>query len=204
MGPPRPPLQPPAVALEPRATVKLQPDVDIDLGLQRHVRWHREGRLHAGQSFMCSWTWHGEPSGSINVRTELDAVVLTYRARSRGATEWKSIEQRVPLTWTPCHFGGRRPWFVCSVYSNGRYCGRRAAVLYGAGELYACRHCYGLAYESQQQSSMCRGLSMAQKILSDWEASVWTYLTCFRANRKACTGQLIIAYSSLTKPQENA
>jgi hypothetical protein len=25
------PLQPPAVALEPRATVKLQPDVDIDL-----------------------------------------------------------------------------------------------------------------------------------------------------------------------------
>src|SRR5438128_7700692 len=34
---PRPPLQPPAVALEPRATVKLQPDVDIDLGRQRNL-----------------------------------------------------------------------------------------------------------------------------------------------------------------------
>jgi hypothetical protein len=127
-------------------------------------RWHREGRLHAGQSFMCSWTWHGEPSGSINVRTELDAVVLTYRARSRGATAWKSVEQRVPITWTPCYFGGRRPWFVCSVYSNGRYCGRRVAVLYGAGELYACRRCYGLAYASQQGSPMDRGLTKAQKI----------------------------------------
>src|SRR6516165_4181714 len=37
MRPPRPPLQPPAVALEPRATVKLQPDVDIDLGQQRNL-----------------------------------------------------------------------------------------------------------------------------------------------------------------------
>jgi hypothetical protein len=37
MRPPRPPLQPPAVALEPRATVKLQLDVDIDLGQQRNL-----------------------------------------------------------------------------------------------------------------------------------------------------------------------
>src|SRR5262245_51542899 len=36
MRPPRPPLQPPAVALEPRATVKLQLDVDIDLWQQRN------------------------------------------------------------------------------------------------------------------------------------------------------------------------
>src|SRR5215471_7920282 len=34
---PRPPLQLSAVALEPRATVKLQPDVDIDLGQQRNL-----------------------------------------------------------------------------------------------------------------------------------------------------------------------
>ena len=37
MRPPRPLLQPRAVALEPRATVKLQPDVDIDLGQQRNL-----------------------------------------------------------------------------------------------------------------------------------------------------------------------
>jgi hypothetical protein len=127
-------------------------------------RWHREGRLHAGQSFMCSWTWHGEPSGSIDVRTETDAAVLKYRTHRRAAVESKSVEQRIPITWTRCHFGGRRPWFICSVYSNGRYCGRRVAVLYGAGELYACRRCYGLAYASQQGSPMDRGLTKAQKI----------------------------------------
>ena len=127
-------------------------------------RWHREGVLRAGQHFSCSWTRGGEPSGRINVRTKCDEVVLSYRAQNWGASEWKSIEQRVPIAWTACHFGGRRPWFVCAVYSNGRYCGRRGAVLYGAGELFACRRCWGLAYESQQETPMQRGVYKAQKI----------------------------------------
>jgi len=127
-------------------------------------RWHREGLLDSGRYFSWAWTCGGEPSGSINVRTEWDAVVLMYRARSSGASEWQSIEQRVPITWTACHLGGRRPWLVCSVYSAGRYCGRRVAVLYAAGELFACRRCYGLAYASQQETPMHRGLSQAQKI----------------------------------------
>jgi hypothetical protein len=62
--------------------------------------WHRLGRLQTGQHFPWSWSQSGEPAGSIHVRTELDAVILTYRAQSFGATEWKSIEQRVPITWT--------------------------------------------------------------------------------------------------------
>jgi AAA domain/Helix-turn-helix domain of resolvase len=127
-------------------------------------RWQREGKLRAGQFFSCSWTRGGEPSGNISVRTEPGAAILLYRSRRPGATEWKSIEQRVPLTWTPCHLGGQRPWFLCSVFSNGRYCGRRSAVLYGAGGLFACRRCYGLAHASQQESPMWRGMSQAQKI----------------------------------------
>jgi hypothetical protein len=127
-------------------------------------RWHREGRLSAGQFFSWSWTRSGKPSGSISVRAEGDAVVLLYRSRDRGTSEWKSIEQRVPITWTDCHLGGQRPWFVCSVYCNGRYCERRAAVLYGAGELFACRQCSGLAYASQQDAPMSRGLEQARKI----------------------------------------
>jgi hypothetical protein len=99
----------------------------------------------------------------IDVRTESDAVVLIYRVRSEG-NDWQSVEQRVPIAWAACRFGGRRPWFVFPVSSGGRYCGRRVAVLYGAGELFACRHCYGLAYLSQQESPLDRSLSQAQKI----------------------------------------
>jgi hypothetical protein len=42
-------------------------------------RWHRERKLDAGLSFSCSCTYGGEPSGSISVSTEVDAVVLMYR-----------------------------------------------------------------------------------------------------------------------------
>jgi hypothetical protein len=44
------------------------------------------------------------------------------------------------------------------------YCGRRVIKLYGAGRLFACRHCYRLAYASQQESAHQRGLGKSQKI----------------------------------------
>jgi hypothetical protein len=120
-------------------------------------RWHREGRLQAGRRFSWSWTHDGQPANSINVRTERDAVSLSWGAGG-------SIEQRVPITWTECHLGGRRPWFVCSAYSNSRCCGRRAAVLYAAPRLFACRRCCGLAYASQQEALRHRGVYRVQKI----------------------------------------
>jgi len=86
----------------------------------------------------------------------LDAVALLQKK--------SCIQQRVPIRLTACHLGGVRPWFVCPVYCDGRYCGRRAAILYSAGELFACRRCYGLAYESQQQTARHRGLEQARKI----------------------------------------
>ena len=128
--------------------------------------WHREGLLSAGRYFTCSWTHSsGKRSASIDVSTERDAVLLTYKTRDSQATEWKSISQRVPITCTDLHFGGRRPWFICSVYSHGQYCGRRVAVLYCLRDYFACRRCYGLAYASQQESLRERGLLKAQKIL---------------------------------------
>jgi hypothetical protein len=125
--------------------------------------WHRED-LSAGRYFSWSLTCGGAPSGAINVRTEHDAVVLIYQARSLLATEWKAVEQRVPITWTNCHLGGRRPWFICPVHCDGRYCGQRVAVLYAAGQLFACRRCYDLAYASQQEKSAFGNLRKSQKI----------------------------------------
>jgi hypothetical protein len=127
-------------------------------------RWHREGRLHAGQWFSCSWTRGDEPFGSISVQTEYNAVILSFRPRGWGEIDWKPVVQRIPIEWTECHLGGRRAWFRCTVYSGGQYCGRRVAKLYAGGELFACRHCYGLAYESQREPIHQRGLGKAQKI----------------------------------------
>jgi hypothetical protein len=126
--------------------------------------WNRRGLLRPGQSFPMSWNRAGVPCGSISVRTQSDAVVLIFRLQHPGATEWRSVEQRVPIMWTACHLGSRRPWFGCTVYLNGRYCGRRVAVLYGAGDLFACRHCYGLGYASQQESPRSRLISRSRKI----------------------------------------
>jgi hypothetical protein len=87
-----------------------------------------------------------------------DAIFLVLVAPSDGDSECSPVIKFVPITWTACHFGGRRPWFVCP------HCGRRNAAIYIAGEYVACRHCLGLAYASQQESVRQRGLMKAQKI----------------------------------------
>jgi hypothetical protein len=124
----------------------------------------RRGLLRPGQVFPVSWNRAGVPCGNISVRAESDAVVLIFRSQHQGEIKWKSTEQRVPILWTACHLGGRRPWFRCPVYSNGQYCGRRVAILYAAGDLFACRHCYRLAYASQQESPRSRAIRRSRKI----------------------------------------
>jgi hypothetical protein len=46
------------------------------------------------------------------------------------------------------------------------------AKLYQRGKLFACRHCHGLAYASQQESSNQRGVYRAQKIRTRLGGSV--------------------------------
>ena len=125
---------------------------------------HRSDRLRPGLRFSWKWTRGDIPSGDIQIMTENDAIWLIYRVRRLGAREWKDIQQRVHLTWTKCHLGGRRPWFQCPVSSNGKYCGRRVAKLHLTHELFACRQCSGLAYESQQESDPDPVFNKAQRI----------------------------------------
>ena len=146
-------------ALGGRTTCESCPSIDVR-------EWQRKGLLHAGQDFSWSWTRGGDAAGSVTVRVEDAAVVLSCRSCRPGSSEWKSIQQRVPIRLTACHFGGVRPCFVCPAYCNGRYCGRRAAILYCAGELFACRQCHGLSYASQQQTALDRGLDRQDGSLS--------------------------------------
>jgi hypothetical protein len=99
----------------------------------------------------------------INVETERHRITLKYRSRRYGEG-WADVKQRFPVAWTPCRFGGERPWFTCSVYADGTFCGRQVTKLYQAGRMFACRHCSRLAYASQQESAHERGLRKAQTI----------------------------------------
>ena len=109
-------------------------------------RWKRDGLLKPHQSFGWKWSRQGEVVASIRVHSETDRVVLTYRHRT-GGEDWKDESYPVYLDWPACHLGGQRPWFLCPT----RGCRRRVAILYGGG-IFACRHCYELAYPSQRET----------------------------------------------------
>jgi hypothetical protein len=60
---------------------------------------------------------------------------------------------------SPCHLGGSRAWFLCPAVG----CGRRVAILYGGG-IFACRHCYQLAYASSREDSGGRATRRADRL----------------------------------------
>jgi hypothetical protein len=127
-------------------------------------RLHREGLLKPGRLFSWSWSRAGREVASIGALVEGDdfpeRVVLLFRHRSGLGTEWEEVQEPVELDWTPCTFGGEKPWFICP----GAGCDRRVAVLYGPGRYFLCRHCYDLVYQSQRDNKMYRALHRAQKI----------------------------------------
>ena len=131
-------------------------------------RLQRDGLLIPGQAFGWSWLRNGETVASINIRSEVDRVILNYRSRSNGG-EWQAKEYPVYLAWTPCNLGGRRAWFRCPA----RGCGRRVAILFG-GSIFACRHCHKLAYECQRETDddrACRRADTIRRRLG-WEPGI--------------------------------
>ncbi len=119
--------------------------------------WKRRGLLEAGRGFSWVWSVDGEPKNRIDVRVRTDLVILDYRQRASGE-EWRTIEEPVHLTSTPCHLGGKRIWFVCPK------CDQRAAKLYSSIPYFLCRRCIKLPYGSQEESDYDRALRRAQKV----------------------------------------
>lgn len=132
----------------------------------RHLQ--RKGLLERGRSFTWQWSRDGETLATIDIRTEPDQVILSYRHRL-GEAEWKREEYPVRLEWTPCAYGGRRAWFICPAQG----CGRRVAILY-CGAIFACRHCYQLAYPCQRETNDDRVMRRAERIRHrlGWEPGI--------------------------------
>lgn len=80
----------------------------------------------------------------------------------------------VAVEWTPCPFGGRRPWFLCP------RCGRRCQAVYVRSGV-ACRKCSGLAYHSQRLNASDRahrrGMRLVERLgVPRGEPSHWASL----------------------------
>lgn len=123
------------------------------------VRWlQRQQYLEPGESI--TQYFHDRRIGPAVVRIDVrdGYLVLAYTVRIHGLEPYQ-IESLVPLNWSNCHFGGRRPWFVCP----NPECRRRVAMLYGNG-VFACRRCHDLAYECQKESGEDRALRRSNKI----------------------------------------
>lgn len=129
----------------------------------------RDNLLIAGYKFGWSWYRRGEKAGSITISVKSDRIELEYLTKSYSEAEWKEQNYPVYLSWTACHLGGRRPWFHCPRIG----CGRRVAILYGS-DVYICRHCRNLAYDSQREKDYDRLARRADKIRErlGWEPGI--------------------------------
>ena len=112
-----------------------------------------------------SWTriQTGRQVASVGCRLDSfgpdDATFRLSYTVGRGGNK-RPIEEAIRLQTTRPYFGGTRWWFTCP------NCDRRAAKLHSppGGDLFLCRTCYGLTYQSQRESPYYRGVSKAQKI----------------------------------------
>jgi hypothetical protein len=120
----------------------------------------REGmvRPHQFRRGGLSWTRNGEKVAAIayeaDTREDDGTVRLMYTVGREGQ-EAVTKDYAVPLVTTTLVSGGRRWWFRCTACRDGGPpCRRRVGKLYLApgGDVFACRHCYDLAYTSSRES----------------------------------------------------
>lgn len=103
-----------------------------------------------------TWTqggFLGEHKSSVGIQTSIgddSHLRIYYTQTDRDTEEKKDFDYKIPLTTTPCRYGGKRYWFICPWYKSGKYCGRRVGTLYKDGDYFACRHCYNLTYSSKK------------------------------------------------------
>jgi hypothetical protein len=66
---------------------------------------------------------------------------LTAEAQQVRVKFWGKVYE-LSVTWTDCHYGGQRPWFLCP------RCSARVGKLYQRplGITLACRRCQQLTY----------------------------------------------------------
>jgi hypothetical protein len=144
----------------------------LNLDLRRFMPLFRQ--IPVG--FVWRWTSNRGKESSVGVSLPSRERMIVEYAVTQGQSPPMTMRVTVPLTWTPCNYGGERPWFRCPA------CDRRVLVIYAppGGRTFRCRHCHDLAYVSQQSSPHDRLLLRIRNIqrrlggdpahLSPWQA----------------------------------
>jgi hypothetical protein len=77
------------------------------------VRWlQRHGYLQRWARGVLTWHRGEHDAGAVGVALEDGRLVVAYRVKASGG-DWEPVRQVLDLDWTPCHYGGQRPWFRC-------------------------------------------------------------------------------------------
>ncbi len=109
----------------------------------------RDGCLLPGTS--ATITWSEGASITTEVGSDAPSVIILEYCVSTDGRLWLQVRNQIPLTTTPCIFGGVRDWFACPG------CGGRCAILYALKGHFQCRACNRLAYASTRDR--CRPIS---------------------------------------------
>lgn len=122
-------------------------------------RLYRRGYLAENRMlYSLSWYTDDELTGSVSAISDANGVRLIYSTREHGEDS-KQFAYTVPVVWTPCNFGGKRPWFLCP------RCNARVGVLYCRSR-FLCRKCHNLRYKSQRQCILGRTIARMAKLES--------------------------------------
>ncbi len=110
----------------------LEPETTISYGHGLHIQVHK---------------------GEIELQFRIVDDVAHADCHQRSYTEYVNIHRQ------ECHFGGKRPAFLCPS------CRRRSFILYQRYDYYRCRSCCKLAHSSQLECSHYRMINRAYKLL---------------------------------------
>jgi hypothetical protein len=122
--------------------------------LRIDIGWMVRKRLGVPGSFVSgslSWTSRGEPSGNVSYSCDMrdpqhSVLELRFNVTRRSTGERVDHIQRIMLSYTVPHFGGKRWWMHCP------RTGERVGKLYcpAGAETFASRKAFRIGYRSQR------------------------------------------------------
>ena len=124
----------------------------------------KDGLLKTHGNYTLEWKRRGCVVAAITISTEQDRIKLNYQTSTVGKDK-QDHSYYIGLSYTPCHMGGQRAWFVCPS------CQKRAAILYGK-RFFACRKCCELVYPITTESELDRKTRKLDKLRErlQWQA----------------------------------